>query len=107
MALPVACLHDTKVCVPCLQHVRSLGINGLDLPSFSALTVTVPGAPALWEDIIRKHGKLSLGQARHSNCLTFTPMHPLMSLSGHRFGACVDRPPPSSCAGTVKATLLL
>ena len=46
-----------------MQHVRSLGIDGLDMPPFSALTVTVPGAAALWEDVIKKHGKLTLKQA--------------------------------------------
>ena len=62
-----------------VQEVRSRGITGLDLPSFSALTVTVPGAPALWEDVIRSFGKLSLKQVRlcrshcsHHNCPHWT-----------------------------------
>ena len=47
---------------PLLQHVRSLGHHGLDMPPFSALTVTVPGAAALWEDVIKTYGNLTLKQ---------------------------------------------
>lgn len=42
--------------------MRAQGILGLDLPPFSALTVTVPGAAALWEDVVKLYGKLSLKQ---------------------------------------------
>lgn len=47
-----------------LEYLRSRGI-GLDLApldAHSSLTVTVPGAAMLWEDLIRKHGKLSLAE---------------------------------------------
>ena len=47
-----------------VQFVRQLGIDGVDLPAFSALTVTVPGAAALWEDVIKKYGKLTLKEVR-------------------------------------------
>ena len=71
----VACMHFGRAATSgnhllWVQEVRSRGITGLDLPSFSALTVTVPGAPALWEDVIRSFGKLSLKQVRlyRSHC---------------------------------------
>ena len=53
--------HDTEKCsFP--QEVRKRGIGGPELPPGSALCVTVPGAPALWEDTIRAFGKLDLKQ---------------------------------------------
>ncbi len=44
------------------QEVRRRGIEGPELPPGSALCVTVPGAPALWEDTVKTFGKLSLKQ---------------------------------------------
>ncbi len=38
-------------------------VRGGALPPFHALTVTVPGAAAAWEDAVRLWGKLSLEQA--------------------------------------------
>ena len=46
------------------QEVRRRGICGPELPAGSALCVTVPGAPALWEDTVKTFGKLSLTQVR-------------------------------------------
>ena len=43
-----------------LQKARELGVTGGEFEPFSALTVTVPGAAAAWEDTIRTYGKLSL-----------------------------------------------
>lgn len=45
-----------------LECVRSKGINGHEMPPFSPLTVSVPGAAALWEDAVAQWGKLSLAQ---------------------------------------------
>ena len=47
-----------------LEAVRERGVRGGALPPFHALTVTVPGAAAAWEDAVRLWGKLSLEQAR-------------------------------------------
>ena len=47
---------------PHAQEVRRRGICGPELPAGSALCVTVPGAPALWEDTVKAFGKLSLEQ---------------------------------------------
>ena len=46
------------------QEVRRRGVEGPELPPGSALCVTVPGAPALWEDTVKTFGKLSLEQVR-------------------------------------------
>ena len=45
-----------------MQEVRKRGIGGPELPPGSALCVTVPGAPALWEDTVKTFGKLDLKQ---------------------------------------------
>ncbi len=45
------------------QAVRRLGHKGTELPPESALTVTVPGAAALWEDAVKTFGSLPLAQA--------------------------------------------
>ena len=42
--------------------MRRRGIGGPELPPGSALCVTVPGAPALWEDTVKTFGKLDLKQ---------------------------------------------
>ncbi len=47
-----------------LEAVRERGVKGGALPPFHALTVTVPGAAAAWEDAVRQWGNLSLEQAR-------------------------------------------
>lgn len=39
-----------------LNAVRAAGVEGHELPLFSALTVTVPGAAALWEDAVSRWG---------------------------------------------------
>jgi gamma-glutamyltranspeptidase / glutathione hydrolase len=39
---------------------RSIGQHRAPLSQCSGLTVTVPGAAALWEDLVRAHGALSL-----------------------------------------------
>lgn len=39
-----------------LDAIRAAGVEGHELPLFSALTVTVPGAAALWEDAVRMFG---------------------------------------------------
>ena len=41
-------------------------MKGQELPPYSALTVTVPGAPGLWEDAVQRFGKLSLAQVSAS-----------------------------------------
>ena len=46
----------------CLQAVRKRGHEGTELPPDSALTVTVPGAAALWEDVTKTFGSLPLAQ---------------------------------------------
>lgn len=43
-----------------VQKARELGATGGEFEPFSALTVTVPGAAAAWEDTIKTYGKLSL-----------------------------------------------
>lgn len=45
-------------------QVRSRGISGSALPPFHAITVTVPGAAAAWEDAAHRWGTLPLSQAR-------------------------------------------
>lgn len=45
------------------QAVRAQGITGHELPADSALCVTVPGAAALWEDMVKIFGTLDLKQA--------------------------------------------
>ena len=54
-----------------LEAVRERGVHGGALPPFHALTVTVPGAAAAWEDAVRLWGKLSLQQVclRCRSCL--------------------------------------
>ena len=47
-----------------MQAVRQAGVSGPELPPFSALTVTVPGAPGLWEDAVKQFGRLSLEQVQ-------------------------------------------
>lgn len=59
---------------PCGQEVRRRGICGPELPAGSALCVTVPGAPALWEDTVKAFGKLSLKQVP-DGLLRTTPLH--------------------------------
>ncbi|KIZ03435.1 gamma-glutamyltranspeptidase [Monoraphidium neglectum] len=39
-----------------LEAVRAKGVQGGELPMFSALTVTVPGAARLWEDAVGRWG---------------------------------------------------
>ena len=43
-----------------MQKARELGVTAGEFEPFSALTVTVPGAAAAWEDTIKTYGKLSL-----------------------------------------------
>ena len=43
-----------------VQKARELGCKSSEFPPFSALTVTVPGAAAAWEDTLKTFGKLSL-----------------------------------------------
>ena len=45
-----------------MEAVRERGITGSALPRFHALTVTVPGAAAAWEDAVKQWGKLSLSE---------------------------------------------
>lgn len=45
------------------KQVRKLGIRGAALPPFHAVTVTVPGAAAAWEDAVQQWGTLPLSQA--------------------------------------------
>lgn len=42
--------------------LRARGVEGNQIPPQHALTVTVPGAAALWDDCVSKFGKLSLKQ---------------------------------------------
>lgn len=51
--------RQTQECVS-VQKARELGVKGKEFEPFSALTVTVPGAAAAWEDTIKTYGKLSL-----------------------------------------------
>lgn len=51
-----------------LQKARELGVTGGEFEPFSALTVTVPGAAAAWEDTIKTYGKLSLKEVWHDHC---------------------------------------
>ena len=50
-----------------VQKARELGCKGSEFPPFSALTVTVPGAAAAWEDTLKTFGKLSLREVREDN----------------------------------------
>ena len=52
---------DREMC-SWVEEVRKRGIGGPELPPGSALCVTVPGAPALWEDTVKTFGKLDLKQ---------------------------------------------
>ena len=52
-----------------LEAVRERGVKGGALPAFHALSVTVPGAAAAWEDAVRLWGNLSLEQARLRACI--------------------------------------
>lgn len=45
-----------------MDAVRALGIKGSALPPFHAVTVTVPGAAAAWEDAVKQWGTLPLSQ---------------------------------------------
>ncbi len=47
-----------------MDAVRARGFRGTALPPFHALTVTVPGAAAAWEDAVKQWGKLPLAQVR-------------------------------------------
>ena len=42
------------------QRVREKGVRGQELPPYSPLTVVVPGAAALWEDVVKEHGRKTL-----------------------------------------------
>ena len=55
------------------QEVRRRGICGPELPAGSALCVTVPGAPALWEDTVKAFGKLNLKQVCAVRLQAFYP----------------------------------
>jgi gamma-glutamyltranspeptidase len=39
-----------------LEAIRAAGVAGTEMPLSSALTVTVPGAAALWEDAVARWG---------------------------------------------------
>ena len=56
-----------------VEAVRERGITGTALPPFHALTVTVPGAAAAWEDAVQQWGRLSLSEV----CLAAVHPHPL------------------------------
>ena len=56
---------------PAFCQVRARGIKGSALPPFHAITVTVPGAAAAWEDAAQQWGTLPLSQAR--GCCTACP----------------------------------
>ncbi|KAK9787880.1 hypothetical protein WJX73_007818 [Symbiochloris irregularis] len=43
-----------------LEAVREKGIKGTELPPYSPLCITVPGAAALWEDLVKEHGSKSM-----------------------------------------------
>jgi gamma-glutamyltranspeptidase/glutathione hydrolase len=49
-----------------LEHLHSMGIGAQEegfargLDPYSALCITVPGAAALWEDLLERHGRLKL-----------------------------------------------
>ena len=40
--------------------MREKGVRGQELPPYSPLTVVVPGAAALWEDVVKEHGRKTL-----------------------------------------------
>jgi gamma-glutamyltranspeptidase/glutathione hydrolase len=42
------------------------GLGMVDVPKMSALNVTVPGAAALWEDILKRHGTMPLSTVLES-----------------------------------------
>lgn len=54
-----------SVFFPFLQKARELGVKGGEFEPFSALTVTVPGAAAAWEDTVKMYGKLTLKEVQH------------------------------------------
>ena len=41
---------------------RGISLEGRPLDPHSALCVTVPGAPMLWEDLVKKYGSMSLAE---------------------------------------------
>ena len=90
MKIPTSNMHT--------QEVRRRGIEGPELPPGSALCVTVPGAPALWEDTVKTFGKLSLRQVRRRGCRPRTTSTTLYSgkhiwggaFHWHTLFACTD-----------------
>ena len=54
-----------------LQKARELGVKGGEFEPFSALTVTVPGAAAAWEDTIKMYGRLTLKEVTTFACPVF------------------------------------
>ncbi len=45
-----------------LDWVHAQGVTGHELPPFHAMTATVPGAAALWDDAVSQWGRLRLEQ---------------------------------------------
>ena len=66
-------------CISVSQAVRAKGIKGHELPPYSALTVPVPGAAALWEDVVKEFGSKSLGEVQSYASASLT--HPTDGLS--------------------------
>lgn len=58
-----------------VQKARELGVKGGEFEPFSALTVTVPGAAAAWEDTVKMYGKLSLKEVK-SSWMTYSHTKP-------------------------------
>ena len=76
-------------------------MKGGEFEPFSALTVTVPGAAAAWEDTVKMYGKLSLKEVkaswifgRHSHMLCLAAGADTFEQSGKlkRLGICLSLP---------------
>lgn len=63
LPLSIVSLYHCRCCV---QKARELGVTGGEFEPFSALTVTVPGAAAAWEDTAKMYGKLTLKEVSHN-----------------------------------------
>lgn len=55
------------------QAVREKGVQGTELPPYSPLCITVPGAAALWEDLIKEHGSKSMQEVNGHTCPSHGP----------------------------------
>lgn len=70
-----------------LPAVRAAGVVGPELPPFSAMTVTVPGAAALWEDTVKTWGRLPLSQVLQPAVELASGGFPVSPVTSHHWRA--------------------